>query len=227
MMLIPHKIKSTVAKLKICCIICNNLLQEVAPKCWKFLQGSFPHPFWLLPCETSLQSPGMASQQPECCKLQICNNLLQEVLDMPASQWKGLFPIHSGFCHMKPHCRAQGWPASTGPAARMLQIADLQFQNAPKFANLQPYETSLQSPGPWNGQPAARMIPMHICINLLQDVLDMPARVFLPSILDSDMCYLTAEPWNHSVEWPASSQNAANCRSAIPKCSQICKSAAI
>ena len=40
------------------------------------------------------------------------------------------------------------------------------------------------------------MIPMHICINLLQDVLDMPARVFLPSILDSDMCYLTAEPWN-------------------------------
>ena len=122
-------------------------------KCWICLQASgrvFPHPFWLLPYETSVL----------------------------------------------PHCRAQGWPASTGPAARMLQIADLQFQNAPKFANLQPYETSLQSPGPWNGQPAARMIPMHICINLLQDVLDMPARVFLPSILDSDMCYLTAEPWN-------------------------------
>ena len=138
MMLIPHKIKSTVAKLKICCIICNNLLQEVAPKCWKFLQGSFPHPFWLLPCETSLQSPGMASQQPECCKLQICNNLLQEVLDMPASQWKGLFPIHSGFCHMKPQCYLTAELRDGQPAlAQQPECCKLQICNSKMLPNLQ------------------------------------------------------------------------------------------
>ena len=65
----------------------------------KPVQGSFPHPFWLLPCATSLQSPGMASQQPECCKLQICNSKMLPNLQICS--------------HMKPHCRALEWPASS------------------------------------------------------------------------------------------------------------------
>jgi hypothetical protein len=60
--------------------ICNNLLQEVMDMPTRVFCNSF----WLLSCETSLQSPGMTSQQQECCILHICNNELQEVMDMPA-----------------------------------------------------------------------------------------------------------------------------------------------
>ena len=43
----------------------------------------------------------MTSQQQECCILHICNNELQEVLDMPARVFQMSFLICSGFSQFK------------------------------------------------------------------------------------------------------------------------------